>query len=118
MRHEIIVLPKAAHAHIAEAIRSGGVEFELCEDKSVQRHRHPGDSLYLCRRGEAAVELLVPGEDELPEKFGAYTCAVFFPYGGGGFMRQFRHRSIDAKLQQFIGDILHQLKMKFPNEDA
>ena len=60
MRHELIVLPKGAHARIAKAIRTGGVDIELWEDKSVQRHRHPGDSLYLCRHGEAAVELLVP----------------------------------------------------------
>jgi hypothetical protein len=116
MRHELIVLPKSAHARIAEAIRSGGVEVELCEDTSIKRHRHPGDSLYLCRHGEAAVELLVPGKDELPEKFGDYTCVVFFPYGG--FMRQFRHRSIDAKLQQLIGGILHQLKLEFSHDDA
>ena len=46
MRHEIIVLPKAAHSRIAEVIQSGGIQVELYEDKSIRRHRHDGDSLY------------------------------------------------------------------------
>ena len=116
MRHELIVLPKAAHARIAEAVRAGGIEVSSHEDRAIARHRWPGDSLYLCRRGEAAVELLVPAEDEIPKQIGNFTGVIFFPHGG--FMRRFRSRAIDAELQQSIGAILHRLKMELSHEDA
>jgi hypothetical protein len=114
--NELIVLPKAAHARIPEAIRAAGIEVESHDDRSIARHRRPGDSLYLCRRGEAAVELLVTAADEIPTQIGDFTGVIFFPHGR--FMRRFKSRSMDAQLQQTIGSILHQLKTELSHEGA
>ena len=116
MGHELIALPKAARARIPEVIRAGGIDVELHEDRSIARHRRPGDSLYLCRRGQAAVELLVPAEGEIPKQIGDFTAVIFFPHGG--LIRRMRSRAADAELQQSIATILHELKADLTRENA
>jgi len=116
MRNELIVLPKRAHPLIAERIRAGGIEVSPFEDQRIRRYRRPGDSLFLCRRGEAAVELLVPAEEEIPRQIGDFTGVIFFPHGG--FFRRFKNSGIDAQLQESIAFVLYELKGEISHEDA
>ncbi len=116
MRNELIVLPSKARPLIPERIRGAGIEVSPYEDLSIQRHRRPGDSLLLCRCGEAAVEVLLPAQDEIPAEIGDYTGIIFFPHGGA--IRRLRYSAADARLQESIASILYQLKDEMPHESA
>ena len=116
MRNELIVLPRKAHPFVAERVRAAGIDVSPHDDPSIRRHRRSGDSLLLCRRGEAAVELLLPAEGEVPGEIGDFTGVIFFPHGG--FVRRFRRSAVDTQLQESIAAVLYGLKDEMSRESA